>query len=57
MKVLQLEHAGLFTGPNILCFPHGRAAAAIRRFAGAMKQLKCRNITRLSLEPGSHLAV
>ena len=29
MKVLQQEHAGLPTGPNILRLPNGRAAAAI----------------------------
>src|SRR5712691_8573827 len=43
MKVLQLEHAGLFTGPNILCFPNGRAAAAIRRFAGLTQQPSSRD--------------
>src|SRR5947209_11602999 len=42
MKVLQLEHAGLFTGPNILWFANGRAAAAIRRFAGVPEPLKRR---------------
>jgi len=57
MKVLQLEHAGLFTGPTIRWFPNGRAAAAIRRFAGVTKPLKSRDLYHALLEPGPHLAV
>ena len=38
MKVLQLEHAGLSTGPNIVLFLNGRAAAAFRSFAGVAKE-------------------
>src|SRR5712691_419644 len=33
MKVLHLEHTGLRTGPDIVFFPNGRAAAEPRRFA------------------------
>jgi hypothetical protein len=40
MKVLQPEHAGRSTGPNIVVFPDGRAAAAIRRFAGVPNEPK-----------------
>ena len=55
MKVLQLEHAGLFTGPNILCFPNGRAAAAIRRFAGAPEALKRRALHHAFIGAGLSL--
>jgi hypothetical protein len=44
MKVLQLEHAGRSTGPNIVFSQNGRAAAAIRRFAGVTKKPKPREL-------------
>jgi hypothetical protein len=44
MKVLQPEHAGRSTGPNIVVFTDGRAAAAIRRFAAVPQEPECRDV-------------